>query len=183
MVYAFDTTDDKAEAAAESYLKELISSPGSMLMYESRSTHRAHFREFQMTYITLGGLLCAIIAIVGILNFFNAMMTSILSRRREFAVLQAVGMTGKQLKSMLIWEGMLYTLGSGILSLLLSAAVNPLAGRLLEHGYWFYRYHFIISPVLAALPLFALLGCLIPVLMYRQMAAQSIVQRLRESEC
>ena len=50
----------------------------------------------------LGGLLCAIIGIVGILNFFNAMMTSILSRRREFAVLQAVGMTGPQLRAMLV---------------------------------------------------------------------------------
>ena len=54
-----------------------------------------------------------VIGIVGILNFFNAMMTSILARRREFAVLQAVGQTRQQLKAMLVWEGLLYTLGSG----------------------------------------------------------------------
>ena len=151
-------------------------------MYESRATHRAHFREFQMTFVLLGGLLCAIIGIVGVLNFFNAMMTSILSRRREFSVLQAVGMTSPQLKSMLVWEGLLYTLGSGLIAGLLSAAVNPLAGRLLEQGYWFYRYRYTIAPVLLLVPMFALLGYGIPAIMYRQAAKQSVVERLRESE-
>ena len=182
MLYLFDTPNAEAEAAAESYLAELTAMDASPLMYESKATHRAHFREFQMTFVMLGGLLCAIIGIVGVLNFFNAMMTSILSRRREFAVLQAVGMTQKQLKAMLIWEGLLYTLGSGLIAGLLSAAVNPLAGRLLEQGYWFYRYHYTITPVLLMIPIFLLLGYAIPAIMYRHAAKQSVVERLREAE-
>ena len=182
MLYLFDTPNPEAEAAAESYLSSLTASDASPLMYESKATHRAHFREFQMTFVMLGGLLCAIIGIVGVLNFFNAMMTSILSRRREFAVLQAVGMTQKQLKAMLIWEGLLYTLGSGLIAGLLSAAVNPLAGRLLEQGYWFYRYHYTILPVLLMIPIFLLLGYAIPAIMYRHAAKQSVVERLREAE-
>lgn len=110
------------------------------------------------------------------------MMTSILFRRREFAVLQAVGMTGKQLKAMLVWEGLLYTLGSGLISGILSAAVNPLAGRFLEQGYWFFRYHYTITPVLLMIPVFALLGYVIPARMYRHAAKQSVVERLREAE-
>ena len=182
MLYLFDTPNSEAEAAAERYLAELTASETSPLMYESKATHRAHFREFQMTFVMLGGLLCAIIGIVGVLNFFNAMMTSILSRRREFAVLQAVGMTSPQLKSMLVWEGMLYTLGAGLIAGLLSAAVNPLAGRLLEQGYWFYRYRYTITPVLLMIPAFALLGYAIPAMMYNHAAKQSIVERLREAE-
>ena len=182
MLYLFDTPNSEAEAAAERYLAELTASETSPLMYESKATHRAHFREFQMTFVMLGGLLCAIIGIVGVLNFFNAMMTSILSRRREFAVLQAVGMTSPQLKSMLVWEGLLDTLGAGLIAGLLSAAVNPLAGRLLEQGYWFYRYRYTITPVLLMIPAFALLGYAIPAMMYNHAAKQSIVERLREAE-
>ena len=182
MCYVFDTPNPQAEAAAEEFLSALAAQEGSPLMYESKAIHRAHFREYQMTFVLLGGLLCAIIGIVGVLNFFNAMMTSILSRRREFAVLQAVGMTKRQLKAMLVWEGMLYTLGSGVISGLISAAVNPLAGRLLEQGYWFYRYHYTIAPVLLAVPVFALLGYAIPTIMYAQAARQSVVERLREAE-
>ena len=182
MCYVFDTPNPQAEAAAEEFLSALAAQEGSPLMYESKATHRAHFREYQMTFMLLGGLLCAIIGIVGVLNFVNAMMTSILSRRREFAVLQAVGMTKRQLKAMLVGEGMLYTLGSGLISGLISAAVNPLAGRLLEQGYWFYRYHYTIAPVLLAIPVFALLGYAIPTIMYAQAARQSVVERLREAE-
>ena len=182
MLYLFDTPDPEAEDAAEKYISQLTASPNCSLMYESKATQREHFREFQMTFAVLGGLLCAIIGIVGILNFFNAVMTSILSRRREFAVLQAVGQTKQQLKTMLVWEGMLYTLGSGLFSLLLSAAVNPLAGRLLENAYWFYSYHYMITPVLLIVPVFALLGYAIPVIMFRQAAKQSVVERLREAE-
>lgn len=179
MLYLFDTPSPEAEAAAESYLAQLTSDPDSPLMYESKATHRAYFQEFRMTFVILGGLLCAIIGIVGILNFFNAMMTAILARSREFAVLQSVGMTGRQLETMLLWEGLLYTLGSGLIAGLLSAAVNPLAGRLLESAYWFYSYHYTITPVLAMLPAFILLGCAIPAVMYRQAVKQSIVERLR----
>ena len=179
MLYLFDTPSPEAEAAAESYLARLTSDPDSPLMYESKATHRAYFQEFRMTFVILGGLLCAIIGIVGILNFFNAMMTAILARSREFAVLQSVGMTGRQLETMLLWEGLLYTLGSGLIAGLLSAAVNPLAGRLLESAYWFYSYHYTITPVLAMLPAFIVLGCAIPAVMYRQAVKQSIVERLR----
>ena len=179
MLYLFDTPSPEAEAAAESYLAQLTSDPDSPLMYESKATHRAYFREFRMTFVILGGLLCAIIGIVGILNFFNAMMTAILARSREFAVLQSVGMTGRQLETMLLWEGLLYTLGSGLIAGLLSASVNPLAGRLLESAYWFYSYHYTITPVLAMLPAFIVLGCAIPAVMYRQAVKQSIVERLR----
>ncbi|MGM9573204.1 MAG: ABC transporter permease [Hominicoprocola sp.] len=182
MLYLFDTPTPEAEAAAEDYLARLSGSAASSLAYESKVTQRAHFREFQMTFAILGGLLCAIIGVVGVLNFFNAVMTSILSRRREFAVLQAVGQTQRQLKAMLVWEGLLYTLGSGLISGLLSAAVNPLVGRLLENAYWFYSYRYTITPVLLIVPVFALLGYSIPAVMYRQAAKQSVVERLREAE-
>jgi len=182
LLYLFDTPNPEAEDAAETYLSQLASAPGSPLMYESKATNRAYFRQFQSVFAILGGLLCAIIGIVGILNFFNAMMTSILSRQREFAVLQAVGMTGPQLRAMLVWEGLLYTLGSGLVSGLLSAAVNPMAGRLLENAYWFYSYRFCVTPVLLLVPAFALLGYDIPTVMYRQTAKQSVVERLREAE-
>ena len=182
MFYLFDTTDAAAEAAAESYLAELTAGDLSGLMYESKATLRAEFESFQTMFLLMGGLLCAIIGLVGILNFFNAMMTSILSRRREFAVLQAVGMTGKQLKTMLVWEGLFYALGAAGIALVLSVLLNPLAGSLLEIMFWFFSAHVTIVPVLLLVPIFALLGYAIPAIMYRQASKQSVVERLREAE-
>ena len=182
MFYLFDTPDDISEASAENYLADLTADDLSGLMYESKATLRAEFESFQTMFLLLGGLLCAIIGLIGILNFFNAIMTGILSRKREFAVLQAVGMTNKQLKSMLIYEGLFYALGSSLSALILSVLLNPLIGKMLESMFWFFSANFKISPVLLVIPIFALFGWLIPSILYGKAAKQSVVERLRESE-
>lgn len=67
-------------------------------------------------FTLLGGVLCLIIGFVGVLNFFNTVMAGIIARKNEIAALQAIGMTGKQVKEMLIIEGIIYTVGSGLLA-------------------------------------------------------------------
>ena len=182
LLYLFDTPDATAEEAAEQYLADLTSDDLSALMYESKASIRADFESFQNLFLLLGGLLCAIIGIVGILNFFNAVMTGILSRRREFAVLQAVGMTNRQLKAMLILEGVYYALGAAALALVLSLLLEPPVEKLLVNLFWFFSPRLTFLPALAALPVFALLGVLVPLILYRAAAKQTIVERLREAE-
>ena len=182
MFYLFDTPDDISEASAESYLADLTADDLSGLMYESKATLRAEFEGFQNMFLLLGGLLCAIIGLVGVLNFFNAIMTGILSRKREFAVLQAVGMTGKQLKAMLVYEGLFYALSSALSAFVLSFVLNPLVGDLLENMFWFFSAKFTIAPVIIAIPIFALLGWLIPYVMYDHTSKHSIVEQLRNTQ-
>jgi len=182
MFYLFDTPDDISEASAENYLADLTADNLSGLMYESKATLRAEFESFQTMFLLLGGLLCAIVGLVGILNFFNAIMTGIFSRRREFAVLQAVGMTGRQLNAMLVYEGLFYALGSAGAALVLSVMMSPLLGKLMEKMFWFFSARFNVIPALTAIPLFALLGWLIPTAMHKQAMKYSVVERLRDAE-
>ena len=182
MFYLFDTPDDISEASAENYLTDLTANDLSELMYESKATLRAEFEDFQNMFLLLGGLLCAIIGLVGVLNFSNAMMTGILSRRREFAVLQAVGMTNRQLKTMLIYEGLFYAMSSVSAAFILSLAVGPLAGKMLGSMFWFFEYRFTILPVLLTIPVFLLLGWLIPCMMYDNAAKCSVVEQLRDAQ-
>lgn len=109
-------------------------------------------------------------------------MTGIFSRKKEFAVLQAVGMTSKQLKAMLVYEGLFYALSSAIIALVLSFMINPLVGDLMEKMFWFFSAHFTIVPVIIAIPIFALLGCLIPYVVYDHSAKHSIVEQLRDDQ-
>lgn len=180
MFYLFDTPDEAAEAEAERFLAELTEGELSGLMYESKATKREEFNGFKNMFMLLGGILCFIIGLVGILNFFNAIMTGILARRREFAVLSAIGMTGKQLKSMLVCEGLLYAAGSIAISLVLGVGMGPLIGGLFEKMFWFFSYHFSLLPVFAVAPVFALLGALIPLGVYGSTQKESVVERLRE---
>ena len=182
MLYLFDTADEADEAEAEQYLSKLTAGEFSPLMYESKATARSEFAQFRQMFLLIGGILCAIIGLVGLLNFFNAMMTSILSRRREFAVLQAVGMTNRQLKTMLIYEGLFYAMSSVAVAFILSLAVGPLAGKMLGSMFWFFEYRFTILPVLLTIPVFLLLGWLIPCMMYDNAAKCSVVEQLRDAQ-
>ncbi|MHC6181402.1 FtsX-like permease family protein [Clostridium sp. JNZ X4-2] len=46
-----------------------------------------------------------IIALIGILNLINIMITSIFTGKREYRMLQTVGLSNKQLEQMLQIEG------------------------------------------------------------------------------
>ena len=120
--------------------------------------------------------------LIGILNFLNAVLTGIITRHREFAMLQSIGMTGKQLKKMLVLEGLYYTMGSVVISFILTVIANPLTANVIENMYWFFEYHFMITPIFITAPIFALLGILLPLISYRFLSEKSIVERLREAE-
>lgn len=179
MFYAYDTTDE-TNANMESFLQNLTNKIQPQYDYESKETYAESFNSFRDMFAILGGVLCFIIGIVGILNFLNAVLTGIFARRREFAVLQAIGMTGKQLKIMLVWEGILYTLGATAVSAIICIVTGPLLSGTLENMFWFFSYQFIITPVLAVAPIFAILGVVLPLVAYHFMIKRSVVERLRE---
>ena len=178
MYYAFDV-DDADRDAVEAFLSDYTNNVNPACDYESKETYAEEFNGFRNMFFIMGSALSFIVALIGVLNYFNAVLTGITVRRREFAVLQSIGMTGKQLKTMLICEGLLYTVGSVAVCLVLSLAVGPLIGSMAENMFWFFTYNFDASPLLYVTPAFALLGIVIPLISYRFEAKSTIVERLR----
>ena len=181
MLYAFNTETDQ-NASMETFLSDYTNEVNQQLDYESKATYAAKFESFRAMFSLLGGALSFIVGLVGILNFFNAILTGIIARKREFAMLQSVGMTGKQLKTMLVYEGLYYALGAELLSLGLAFLLSPLVGNVLGKIFWFFTYHFTVVPILLLLPIFVLLGTMIPLVIYRVVAKDTIVERLRGTE-
>ncbi len=181
MTYLFNTTDE-AEAGMESFLAEYTESVQPLYDYESRATYVAEFEGFRSMFLTMGGALSLIIGLVGVLNFVNAVLTGILTRKRELAVLQSVGMTGKQLKAMLVFEGLYYTLLALAASLVLTVCLGPLVGNTVGEIFWFFTYRLTILPIAVILPVFLALGVLVPLWTYRSVSKRTIVERLREAE-
>lgn len=171
-----------ADAAMETFLKDYTQNMAPSLDYESKQMYVEQFEGFRSMFLMLGGALSLVVGVVGVLNFLNAVLTSLMARRREFAVLQSIGMTGRQLKTMLVCEGLLYALLASAVSLVFSL----LTGAVMEKGFgslfWFFTYRFTLLPLLVITPIFVLLGVALPLITYRFTARQSIVERLRQSE-
>ena len=179
MYYAFDTTQE-ANAAMEAFLQDYTENVNPQFDYESKATYAGEFESTRSMFLLLGGALSFIVGLVGVLNFFNAILTGITTRRRELAVLQSIGMTSRQLRTMLALEGLFYTLGAVLLALALIVVTAPFVGPTLNGLIWFFTYHFTIWPIAVVLPLFGVLGVLIPVLSCRAAQRFSVVERLRQ---
>ncbi|MCH5256752.1 MAG: ABC transporter permease [Lachnospiraceae bacterium] len=181
MYYAFNM-EENAPGDMESYMENLTENVMTQYDYESRQTYTEDFASFMNMFMILGSVLSFIVGFIGILNFLNAFLTSIVTRHREFAVLQAVGMTGSQLKRMLIAEGEILTLGSVLFSFVLIVVTRPLFSKVMESMFWFFSYHFTVIPFAVVTPIFAILGLVLPLITYRYTSGKSIVERLREAE-
>ena len=179
MYYAFDTTDD-TNAAMEAFLQDYTENVNPQFDYESKATYAGEFESTRSMFLLLGGALSFIVGLVGVLNFFNAILTGITARRRELAVLQSIGMTSRQLRTMLALEGLFYTVGAALLAFALIVVTAPFVGPALNRLIWFFTYHFTVWPIAVVLPLFGALGILIPVLSCRAAQRYSVVERLRQ---
>ncbi|MDE5872865.1 MAG: FtsX-like permease family protein, partial [Lachnospiraceae bacterium] len=124
--------------------------------------------------------LSGIIALIGVMNFINIMITSVCARRKELAMLQAVGMTGRQLKKMLIMEGMTYVGASIIIGLIVSIGTNGIVKNIAENMFYFISYKGTPIPIICIMPIFVVIGILVPVIAYRQVTKKSVVERLRQ---
>ena len=181
MLYAFDTEDGAVEDM-ENFMHDYTNNINPRYGYESKQIYVEEFESFRSMFIIVGSLLSFIVGLVGVLNFVNAILTGILTRKREFAMLQSIGMTGKQLKAMLVCEGLLYALGAVILGFVLSVAVGPLLAMVMEKVFWFFSFNPTFVPILIVAPIFAVIGCIVPLIVYRSVSKLTIVERLRETE-
>lgn len=180
MYYTYDMQED--DGAMESFLTDFTARDMTQLDYESKATYAQEFESFRSMFMIMGGVLSFITGLVGVLNFLNAVLTGILTRRREFAVLQSIGMTGRQLKQMLVYEGLFYALGAAVIALGLDILLSPVMANVFESMFWFFSYHFTAVPILIVIPVFTLLGIVLPLITYRFAAGKSVVERLREAE-
>ena len=149
-------------------------------VYVSFETLKAEFQQSKQTYSLIGGILSLILGAIGILNFVNIVVTGILTRQKELAMLSAVGMGGRQMKKMLLWESAAY-IGSAVL--LTATAGNLLSWLLCQseivENQWAFTYHFTFLPVAACLPVLLAVALMVPLVFYRKICERSVVERLR----
>jgi len=181
MSYMFDTAED-SELAVESFLSQYTEAAEPTMSYRSKFTALAALEGLRDIALLIGGALAAVIGLIGILNFINSVLTGIITRRKEFAMMQSVGMSRRQLVSMLCFEGTYYALftaaSAAVLGILLSVIiVRPLCGQI-----WFLSYQPVLWPLLAAIPALLICGAVIPLISYHSTDKQSLVERLREAE-
>lgn len=172
---------DANEAEMEDYLRDYCENIDPNMQYASKATYEAEYENVQRTYKSVGLILSMLVAFIGIMNFINTVVTSIISRKREFAMLQSIGMTNRQTQTMLICEGLVYTVLTMVFALTVGSALGYFSVSAIGGGVYL-SLHFTIVPALLCLPILVIISVLVPYLSARSMEKDSIVERLRVAE-
>ncbi len=171
--------DREQQAAFEAFLEQLLEGTGvtvtSFTTYQW-NFHNAVFHQYMIPFFV-----GSVMLVIGILNFCNALVSRMLVRRKEFAVYESLGMTGRQLRNMLLWEGLLYY---GIMSLILvsvTSAVTWIWGRwwLANANTWCITWRFSLLPLWLVLPVLFAAAVAVPLCCLKMLRQESVTLRLR----
>lgn len=179
--YGFDVTGGKEEMAE--FLTGLTESSPSAAYTSSELLARQLQTTCNIIFM-VGGMIAVIFALAGLVNFTNMMVTNIVTRRHEFAAMQSIGMTSRQLRIMMIWEGLYYALGAGVIGCATAALLGAtvLKGALNSPSMWYFTLHFTILPGGSIACLYLVMAALVPLAALKMFNKGSVVERLRETE-
>ncbi len=177
----FDVAEE-CQPQAEKMLIDYCDNVDKSLNYTAKSTLIEHYQEQTRANTVMGFAISLIIAFVGILNFINSMLTAIVSRQKEFAMIQSIGMTKRQLRRMLIDEGLYYAVSTLVASYVLGTLGIAIGIRAMVSGDWTATYHFTLMPLVICTPILIIFAILIPYTCFKNLEKQSIVERLRATD-
>lgn len=127
----------------------------------------------RLTGYSLGGM----IFLIGILNMINSSLTSMMLRRREFAMLEAVGMTRSQLRRMMLYENSV----GGVFGLIALFVGSILSDVILTAAFRM-EISVLSLPAVGILLLLFGIGGVTAELSYRFLTEASLAERIKQKE-
>lgn len=146
---------------------------------ESKLNRYDDMKKTETQVRILGHSIGIIMASLALLNYINMMVASIQNRSKEFATLESIGMTSKQLRNVLMQEGMWYALISIGLSLFTGIPLSYILFESMNSYQLTYVFPWISNMILIVI-VFALC-MLVPLIAYQKTQKESIIERLRDS--
>lgn len=123
-----------------------------------------------------------ILGLISLINLMNTMITSVVTRRRELGLLQAIGLSDRQLVGMLTREGMIFTAGGLLLGLTIGNALGYVA-FLWARSTGFMsieQYQYPLAQTILMAAALLLIQLLISALMGRYVKGEPVIQRIRQ---
>lgn len=179
----FVDCDSRSEEAVGEQLKQLVAAAEHLEMssYSDTLSLINHYISFMRNgcYTFL-----IILSLIGFMNMANTMVTNILSRKREFGILQAIGMSSRQLNQMLQLEGLVFTAGTLFISLVLGNLLGYLAFCYCKkEGFvGLFEYHVPVFELCVLIAGILALQIVLAFVLSRNVKKESLVERIRYQE-
>lgn len=119
---------------------------------------------------------------LGLMNFVNVIFTNIYSRQKELATLESIGMTKRQIKKVLVLEGLYYCLITSALLLSIGLVIAYLLSQVIKNIVYFWEFGIPVVSLIVVVVIMVVVCITVPILVYNSISKGSIVERLRNNQ-
>lgn len=175
--------DKDYDEALEASLQAIVDGSGRLQMHTWKNEYDTWENAIQMTRGACYAFII-ILAAISIMNLINTMINSVHVRKKELGMMQAIGMSDRQLMKMLQLEGIFYTVGT----LIISIGVGSLAGYPLflyakRTGMFdISTYHYPVTAAIIIILTLFVIQMLLAIFIAKSVRKDSLIERIRFSE-
>lgn len=179
MSYGFDVADSEKENFNK-LLKTFENEPD--FSYDSRDLQIKSTMEFKNLIEFAGYGLSIVLFLISVLNFINVIATEILRNMVNLSILEAIGMTKKNIKKYLVKKNLIYSLSGLIFSFIIMLLVDKfILIDFMEETKWT-SYKFVIIPLIIVNFVNIIIGIIFTGRFYEKHSQNSLVDRIRSLE-
>lgn len=175
--------DKDYDEALEASLQAIVDGSGRLQMRTWKNEYDTWENAMQMTRGACYAFII-ILAAISIMNLINTMINSVHVRKKELGMMQAIGMSDRQLMKMFQLEGIFYTVGT----LIISIGVGSLAGYPLflyakRTGMFdISTYHYPVTAAIIIILTLFVIQMLLAIFIAKSVRKDSLIERIRFSE-
>lgn len=175
--------DKDYDEALEASRQAIVDGSGRLQMRTWKNEYDTWENAIQMTRGACYAFII-ILAAISIMNLINTMINSVHVRKKELGMMQAIGMSDRQLMKMLQLEGIFYTVGT----LIISIGVGSLAGYPLflyakRTGMFdISTYHYPVTAAIIIILTLFVIQMLLAIFIAKSVRKDSLIERIRFSE-
>ena len=176
MTYGFDVEDSEKENF-DKLLKTFENEPD--FSYDSRDLQIKSTMEFKNLIEFAGYNLSIVLFLISVLNFINVIATEILRNMVNLSILEAIGMTKKNIKKYLVKKNLIYSLCGLVFSFIIMLLVDKyILMDFMAQTKWT-SYNFVITPLIMLNIVNIIIGTLFTGKFYEKHSRDSLVDRIR----
>ena len=179
MSYGFDVEDSEKENF-DKLLKSFENEP--VFSYDSRDLQIKSTMEFKNLIEFAGYSLSIVLFLISVLNFINVIATEILRNMVNLSILEAIGMTKKNIKKYLVKKNLIYSLCGLVFSFIIMLLVDKyILMDFMAETKWT-SYKFVITPLILVNLVNIIIGIIFTGRFYEKHSQNSLVDRIRSLE-
>lgn len=158
-------------------LSQLVNNNSNIKLKSFIETKKELESDF-MGFKIVGFSLVIVIAIISLVNYINTILASVISRKREFGILQAIGVSNKQLFSILNFEGWFYLCISTLIAVVIGSTLGYLIVKLIENKAVFVNYKYPIILVAGIILVVVIIQISISKILINGIQKDSLISRI-----